>query len=64
MLAARHLGTHRMEPLVIDTPEPQADEALIQVEACGMCGSDLGIFAGLNPRAQAPLMLGHEFCAL
>ncbi len=27
-----------------------------------MCGSDLGILAGVHPRAQAPLTLGHEFC--
>ena len=45
--------TERVEPLVIDTPEPPADEALIQVEACGMCG-DLGIFAGLHPRTKVP----------
>ncbi len=62
MLAARYLGPHRIEPVEIDKPAPEPEEALIQIEACGMCGSDLGIFAGLHPRAQAPLTLGHEFC--
>ncbi len=62
MLAARYLGPNRIEPVEIDKPAPGSEEALIQVEACGMCGSDLGIFAGLHPRAKAPLTLGHEFC--
>ena len=62
MLAARYLGPHRIEPVEIDRPAPEPEEALIQVEACGMCGSDLGILAGLHPRAKAPLTLGHEFC--
>lgn len=35
---------------------------MIRVEACGFCGSDLGIVAGDHPRARVPLTLGHEFC--
>ncbi len=55
------------EPLVIEEvpcPEPSADEVLIQVEACGVCHSDLHVadgdwkqFAGITKR---PLILGHE----
>lgn len=62
MLAARYLGPHHIEPVEIDKPAPESEQALIRVEACGMCGSDLGILAGLHPRAKAPLTLGHEFC--
>jgi len=54
-------------PLVIEEvsrPEPASDEVLIQVEACGVCHSDLHVadgdwkqFAGITKR---PLILGHE----
>jgi alcohol dehydrogenase, propanol-preferring len=54
-------------PLVIENvprPEPANDEVLIQVEACGVCHSDLHVaagdwkqFAGITKR---PLILGHE----
>jgi D-arabinose 1-dehydrogenase-like Zn-dependent alcohol dehydrogenase len=35
-------------------------KALVEVEACGFCGSDINIVAGTHPRARAPLTLGHE----
>jgi len=53
------------EPLRIEeipTPEPAPGEALIQVKACGICASDLHIFAG-EIRGFAmphPLVPGHE----
>lgn len=62
MLAARYLGPHHLEPVEIAVPEIGKEEALIKVEACGFCGSDLGILAGIHPRARAPLTLGHEVC--
>ncbi len=62
MLAARYLGPNQIEPSQVPEPSPGEGEALIKVEACGFCGSDLGILSGLHPRAKAPLTLGHEFC--
>jgi (R,R)-butanediol dehydrogenase / meso-butanediol dehydrogenase / diacetyl reductase len=62
MLAARYLGANRIEPVQVSMPEVRDEEALIRVEACGFCGSDLGIVSGVHPRAKAPLTLGHEFC--
>jgi propanol-preferring alcohol dehydrogenase len=48
----------------VDRPEPGADEVLIEVEACGVCHSDLHVadgdwsqFAGI---VKKPLILGHE----
>lgn len=64
MLAARYLGPNRLEPLHVPKPELAEGEALIRVEACGFCGSDLGIVAGVHPRAREPLTLGHEFCGV
>ena len=60
MLAARYLGPDRIEAEEVNLPQIAAGEALIQVEACGFCGSDINIVAGTHPRAQAPLTIGHE----
>jgi 2-desacetyl-2-hydroxyethyl bacteriochlorophyllide A dehydrogenase len=60
MLAARYLGPNRIEVEEVPIPEIGPGEALVQVEACGFCGSDLNIIAGTHPRARAPLTIGHE----
>jgi (R,R)-butanediol dehydrogenase / meso-butanediol dehydrogenase / diacetyl reductase len=60
MLAARYLGPHRVKSQEVSVPEIGNEEALIEVEACGFCGSDINIIAGTHPRARAPLTLGHE----
>ena len=55
------------EPLQIEdvsVPEPAPDEVLIQVEACGVCHSDLQIIRGEQPgfksATKARLIPGHE----
>jgi (R,R)-butanediol dehydrogenase/meso-butanediol dehydrogenase/diacetyl reductase len=60
MLAARYFGPDHVETEEILLPEIGDGEALVEVEACGFCGSDLNIVAGTHPRARAPLTLGHE----
>jgi threonine dehydrogenase-like Zn-dependent dehydrogenase len=50
-------------PLVIETgnvPPPVAGEALVRIRAAGVCGSDLHIASGRDPRIILPLVLGHE----
>ena len=54
-------------PLTIEEvaqPTPDAHEVLIQVEACGVCHSDLHVANGdwpqLVPITKRPLILGHE----
>ena len=48
----------------IDEPAPGPDDVLIQVEACGVCHSDLHIAEGDWPQLikiiKLPLTLGHE----
>jgi L-gulonate 5-dehydrogenase len=46
-----------------DAPEPVPgpDEALLAVEAVGICGSDLHLYAGDHPYARFPTVQGHEF---
>jgi len=41
-------------------PVPGAGEALIRVEAVGICGSDLHAYLGHDERRPPPLILGHE----
>lgn len=42
----------------VPVPEPAADQWLVRVNACGICGSDLRYYAGENPWAKHTL--GHE----
>ena len=52
---------------VEEIPEPSIgeDEVLIEVAACGFCGSDVEYYYGKSPVGTAtgkgPLVLGHEF---
>jgi (R,R)-butanediol dehydrogenase/meso-butanediol dehydrogenase/diacetyl reductase len=62
MLAARYLGPDRIEPVEVPVPGVGPGEALVRVDACGFCGSDIGIISGVHPRATFPLTVGHEFC--
>ena len=45
-----------------DAPEPQIapDEVLIQVKACGICGSDVHGVDGSTGRRIPPIIMGHE----
>jgi L-iditol 2-dehydrogenase len=47
---------------VEETEEPRLDPqgAIIEVEACGICGTDARTFFNGDPRAPAPWVLGHE----
>jgi D-arabinose 1-dehydrogenase-like Zn-dependent alcohol dehydrogenase len=62
MLAARLVKPG--EPLRLDqlpVPEPSADEVLVKVAACGLCGTDLHLaVAGDIPVERVPITLGHE----
>jgi alcohol dehydrogenase len=42
------------------TPTPAPGEVLIRVEACGLCGADIGDIEGANPSLQPPRVPGHE----
>lgn len=45
-----------------DEPDPVAGtgEVVVEVDAVGICGSDLHAFHGRDPRRVPPLILGHE----
>ncbi|HEY7256661.1 MAG TPA: alcohol dehydrogenase catalytic domain-containing protein, partial [Solirubrobacterales bacterium] len=51
------------EVRVEEKPDPEVgapDEALVRVEASGVCGSDLHIFHGRVP-VEVGFTVGHEF---
>ncbi len=62
MRAARFYSPGR--PLAIEeipVPVPGPGQALVEVGACGVCGSDIHIaLEGVTPTAFAPITLGHE----
>jgi L-iditol 2-dehydrogenase len=41
-------------------PEPRNDEVIIEVQAVGICGSDMHAYHGHDERRPPPLILGHE----
>lgn len=43
-----------------DEPEPGPNQALLVVEATGVCGSDMAGYQGRSSRRKPPLILGHE----
>ena len=45
----------------VDIPAVGSDDVLIQVDRCGICGTDLHIFNGHYAADSLPLILGHEF---
>lgn len=55
-------GDIRVEDLPL--PRCGADELLVRVDACAVCGTDWKSFKHGNPRIKAPLTMGHEFTGL
>jgi threonine dehydrogenase-like Zn-dependent dehydrogenase len=49
----------------VPDPTPEAGDVIVEVAACGICGSDLEYYTGRSPLGTAdgkgPLILGHEF---
>jgi len=47
---------------VVQMPEPEiaANEVLVRVRACGICGSDIHGYDGSTGRRIPPLVMGHE----
>jgi L-iditol 2-dehydrogenase len=49
-----------LEMTELPAPTPDVDELLIQVAACGICGSDVHGFDGSTGRRIPPIVMGHE----
>jgi 2-desacetyl-2-hydroxyethyl bacteriochlorophyllide A dehydrogenase len=46
----------------IADPTPSPGEAVIKVEACGICGTDIHVLRGEFAPTRYPIVPGHEFC--
>lgn len=52
-------GDVRLDP--VDAPRPGNNDAVVRIEACGVCGTDLTFIRhGGSPRGTNPMPLGHE----
>ena len=51
---------NRLEISDLAPPVPASDELLIQVAACGICGSDVHGYDGSTGRRIPPIVMGHE----
>jgi threonine dehydrogenase-like Zn-dependent dehydrogenase len=62
MRAAVYEGEGRLVVRDVPDPLPAPDEVLIEVEACGVCGSDVQII-NMPPGhpSTPPVIIGHEF---
>ncbi len=56
---ARGVGNVAIREVPVREPEP--DEILIKVKYCGVCGTDLHIYADEFPN-DPPVIMGHEYC--
>lgn len=54
------LPSRRLELQMVARPEPELDDVVLRVDACGICGTDLHIMAGESYRPELPFVLGHE----
>jgi L-iditol 2-dehydrogenase len=51
---------NHLEVKDLPAPVPDADEILIEVSACGICGSDVHGYDGSTGRRIPPIVMGHE----
>src|ERR1700733_11042402 len=49
-----------LEVVDLPVPAPGSRELLVEVAACGICGSDVHGFDGSTGRRIPPLVMGHE----
>lgn len=63
MRSAVFYGKHDLRIEEHEMPKVGADDVLIQVKACGICGTDVHIYEGDKGAADTPpvTILGHEF---
>ena len=60
MKALVYTGPKALELREVDMPVAGPGEAVIRVDAVGICGSDMHAWLGHDERRPAPLILGHE----
>ena len=51
---------NQLDVIDVPSPLPARDELLIEVAACGICGSDVHGYDGSTGRRIPPIVMGHE----
>ena len=66
MRSAVFYGKHDLRVEEHEMPEVGPEDVLIQVKACGVCGTDVHIYEGDKGAAEVtpPTILGHEFAGV
>ncbi|MDH4282506.1 MAG: zinc-dependent alcohol dehydrogenase family protein [Myxococcales bacterium] len=54
------IENHPLRMADVPTPEPAADEVLIEVHACGVCRTDLHVVEGDLEVRRSPIIPGHQ----
>lgn len=50
----------RFEIRSTEVPVPRDEEVVVRVDECGICGSDLKMYAGTHAFMRPPIIMGHE----
>jgi len=53
---------HHVDVVSLEDPAPGPHDAIVQVEACGICGTDIHVLEGAFAPTRYPIVPGHEFC--
>ena len=61
MKAAVVTGPGCCEVLEVADPAPGAGQAVVEVDLCGVCGTDLHVVDGEHASVRYPVVPGHEF---
>ena len=64
MKALVYTGPNTMRYRDEDDPLRSAGEVVIEIEAVGICGSDMHAYHGHDPRRVPPMILGHELAGV
>ena len=65
MKAVKLTGPKQLELVEIEAPQPDGNNVIIKVSACGICGSDLHYWhAGKGMGGVSDLIMGHEFSGI
>lgn len=61
---ARIVEVGRVAVERVERPAPRANEVVVRVTSCGLCGSDASMLTGRHPVIRPPIVPGHEIVGI
>lgn len=61
MIQAKLIKPQQLTIAEVPKPSPKENEVLVEVNSCGICGSDIHAYYGKHPFISCPVVPGHEF---